>query len=153
MKGICLFIAVSLFACNGNTKESESGDVSDWVDGAIDSADKADNGDSTDAPLPGRTYSNKRFKDVRVQKIGEDRYVIEGKGQIFEANFGWVVEDGHRELKQGFEMTDAGAPAWGKFRFTVEVEKARPNSTLTLVLYESSAKDGSRQYELPIPLE
>ncbi|MEO6488548.1 MAG: Gmad2 immunoglobulin-like domain-containing protein, partial [Ferruginibacter sp.] len=71
----------------------------------------------------------------------------------FEAAFSWVVEDGHEELKKGFHMTDAGAPAWGKFDFTIDVQKKRENSTLTLILFESSAKDGSRQYELPIVLK
>ena len=28
----------------------------------------------------------------------------------------------------------------------------RPNSTLTLILFETSAEDGSRQYELPLVL-
>jgi len=62
------------------------------------------------------------------------------------------VEDGHDELKKGFEMTDAGAPEWGNFIFTINVAKKRPNSTLHLIIFESSAKDGSRQHELPILL-
>ena len=104
-----------------------------------------------EALLP-KTYSNKRFKDVTVQRIGQDTFLVRGQGQIFEANFSWSVEDGHYELKKGFQMTDAGAPAWGKFEFTINVHKKRENSTLTLFLFESSPKDGSRQYELPITL-
>src|SRR4030095_14563843 len=104
-----------------------------------------------DAPLP-TTHSNKRFKDVSVVRIGKDKFLIRGQGQIFEANFSWIVEDGHEELKKGFQMTDAGAPEWGKFDFTINVQKKRDNSTLTLVLFESSPKDGSRQHELPITL-
>ncbi len=104
-------------------------------------------------PLPGtKIYSNERFKEVRVEKTGEHTFLLQGKGQIFEASFSWVVEDGHRELKKGFEMTDAGAPEWGNFRFTVDVQKERANSTLLLILFESSPKDGSRQYELPVVL-
>lgn len=99
-----------------------------------------------------KTYSNKRFKDVTVEKTAENIFVISGKGQIFEANFGWVVEDGHYELKKGFEMTDAGAPEWGNFSFTIEVAKKRENSTLHLILFETSAEDGSRQHELSIML-
>lgn len=106
----------------------------------------------TKPPSSESTYSNQRFKDVTVQKTGEHTFRIKGKGQIFEASFGWVVEDGHNELKQGFEMTDAGAPEWGKFNFTVDVKKQRENSTLTLILFETSAKDGSRQHQLPIKL-
>lgn len=97
-------------------------------------------------------YANARFKDVRVQKLGGYRFEITGRAQIFEASFSWYVEDGHEEIKSGHSMTDAGAPEWGDFSFTVRVKKKRPNSTLHLVLYESSAKDGSRQYELPVLL-
>ena len=101
---------------------------------------------------PTKEYSNARFKEVRLTKTGDHKFRIQGKGQIFEASFSWVVEDGHDELKKGFQMTDAGAPEWGNFDFTLEVEKKRTNSTLTLILFESSPKDGSRQYELPLPL-
>jgi len=102
-----------------------------------------------DTLLP-KIYSNKRFKDVTVERTGKDRFLIRGEGQIFEANFNWIVEDGHEELKRGFQMTDAGAPEWGKFEFEINAPKKRENSTLTLILFESSPKDGSRQYELPI---
>ena len=98
-------------------------------------------------------YTNQRFKDVTVEKLSPGKYRIKGQGQIFEANFGWVVEDGHEELQKGSQMTDAGAPEWGKFDFTIDVQKKREQSTLTLILFEASAKDGSRQYELPIVLE
>lgn len=101
---------------------------------------------------PEKVYSNARFKEVHVEKIGDHKFRIHGKGQIFEASFSWVVEDGHEELKKGFQMTDAGAPEWGNFDFTLDVSKNRPNSTLHLILFESSPKDGSRQFELPLYL-
>ena len=103
-------------------------------------------------PQPAKVYSNQRFKEVRVLNTGQNQFLVQGKGQIFEASFNWIVEDGHEEIKKGYATTDAGAPEWGNFKFNLEVEKKRPNSKLTLVLFESSAKDGSRQYELPIPL-
>jgi len=99
-----------------------------------------------------KVYSNERFRDVTVEKTGDNTFLIEGKGQIFEANFSWVIEDGHEELQKGFTMTDAGAPAWGNFSFTVTAPKKNPNSTLHLIIFESSPKDGSRQYELPLLL-
>jgi len=100
-----------------------------------------------------KTYSNKRFKDVTVQRIGENKFLIRGQGQIFEASFNWTVEDGHEELYKGFQMTEAGAPEWGKFEFTIDAKKKRENSTLILILFESSVRDGSRQYQLPIVLK
>ena len=84
--------------------------------------------------------------------ITQNKFEVNGKAQVFEAAFSWVVEDGHNELKTGHEMTDAGAPAWGNFKFAVDAEKKDEYSTLTLILFEVSAKDGSRQYELAIPL-
>ncbi|HEX8332858.1 MAG TPA: Gmad2 immunoglobulin-like domain-containing protein [Segetibacter sp.] len=106
---------------------------------------------SSRSPL--KVYANKRFKDVTVEKVGTNKFRVKGKGQIFEASFSWVVEDGHNEIKKGHEMTDAGAPEWGNFDFVVEVAKQRSNSTLHLIIFETSAKDGSRQYELHIKLE
>ncbi len=97
-------------------------------------------------------YFNERFREVTVEKVGDNKYRVRGQGQIFEANFSWIIEDGHNELYKGFQMTDAGAPEWGKFDFTIDAQKEEANSTLTLILFEVSAKDGSRQYELPIAL-
>lgn len=100
-----------------------------------------------------KEYSNERFRHVVITKITTDQYRVAGQAQLFEAALSWVVEDGHNELTKGFEMTDAGAPEFGNFNFIVTVQKAQPNSTLHLILFESSAKDGSRQHELAIPLE
>ena len=146
-----VFIIVCLLSCNRNPKNIKTDSVSVPHENRIDSTPIA-NEKQMDS-LPVASYSNERFKEVTVKKVAEHKYIIEGKGQLFEANFGWVVEDGHNELAKGFEMTDAGAPEWGKFKFEVEVEKQRPNSTLMLILFETSAKDGSRQHELPIVLE
>ena len=98
------------------------------------------------------THSNERFRNVEVETIAEKTFRITGEAQVFEATFSWVIEDGHNELKKGHETTSAGAPEWGKFEFTVEAEKQRENSTLHLILFEASAKDGSRQHELPLLL-
>lgn len=97
-------------------------------------------------------FSNTRFKNVYVEKINDTSFRITGKAQVFEAAFSWVVEDGHNELIKGHGMTDAGAPEFGNFSFVVNAKKQRANSTLHLILFEASAKDGSRQHELPVPL-
>ena len=97
-----------------------------------------------------KNYSNERFRNVTVEKVNGDKFRVKGEGQIFEASFNWTVEDGHYELKKGYEITDAGAPEWGKFDFTINVAKNKKNSTLTLIIFEISAEDGSRQHQLPI---
>ncbi|RNB78768.1 sporulation protein [Brevibacillus fluminis] len=97
-------------------------------------------------------YHNDIFKDVTVKKMKADTFEVKGKAKVFEAVLNYSVEDGHNELAKGSATTSAGAPEWGDFSFTLTVKKATPNSTLMLILFESSAKDGSRRMELPIPL-
>jgi hypothetical protein len=97
-------------------------------------------------------FSNDRFRDVSVVRTGDSSFEISGKAQVFEAAYSWVVEDGHNEIKKGFGTTDAGAPAWGNFSFQLTAAKKDSNSLLQLILFEASAKDGSRQHELPIVL-
>lgn len=149
MRCLLLYLLIAFVACNNNELRKTTTKV-DTIKTIPDTLD-VKKAIKPEVPLP-KVYSNKRFKDVTVEKVGQDSFLIRGQGQIFEANFNWVVEDGHEELKKGFQMTDAGAPEWGKFEFTISVHKKRKNSTLTLILFESSPKDGSRQYELPITL-
>ena len=161
IKNVLSFLLFLLFlACNNSerttvTSGREGSTITKQDGTAVNNDTVAAFPDTNHSPstngLP-KTYSNQRFKDVTVEKTGEQTFLIKGKGQIFEANFSWVIEDGHEELQQGHQMTDVGAPEWGNFSFTVNAPKKRPNSTLHLVLFEISAKDGSRQYELPLPL-
>jgi len=79
-------------------------------------------------------------------------FIVEGEARVFEAAFSWTLEDGHAILAEGHEMASAGAPAWGTFRFEVNYEHAQqPN--MMLVLFVHSAKDGSVEQELVIPLK
>ena len=148
MKWIHFLPAFALAACTPGAEKSLPPEPTPTI---VDSVQ--DRGTEAAPAIPAlEVHANERFKDVTVGKVGEHEFLIKGKGQIFEASFNWVVEDGHEELKQGYATTDAGAPEWGSFAFTVDVKKARPNSTLTLILFEASAMDGSRQHELPIVL-
>lgn len=148
-----IIIALCFSACTETRREAESDQDSHSARSPADTSSNVNDEANSKALSADKKYSNTRFKDVTVQKVAANTYSVAGKGQIFEASFGWVVEDGHNELQHGFQMTEAGAPEWGNFRFSIAVEKQRTNSTLTLILYESSPKDGSRQYELPIALE
>ena len=151
MKYRFLLFAIVLSACNdANETTSETMAKNDTVNVQPANIQEVEVEDTTASAPESTVYANERFKEVTVEKTGEHIFQIKGKAQIFEANFSWVVEDGHQELKKGHEMTDAGAPEWGNFKFTVDVKKDRENSTLMLILFESSAKDGSRQHELPV---
>jgi hypothetical protein len=149
MRWTILLSLIILIACKNN--EQKTATVKPDTLKTIPETTQVTKESKPDTLLP-KIYSNKRFKDVTVERTGKDKFLIRGEGQIFEANFNWIVEDGHEELKKGFQMTDAGAPEWGKFEFVINVTKKRENSTLTLILFESSPKDGSRQHELSITL-
>ena len=137
-------------ACDFSSKQNKDNVQSDTMaeipeDGVTTGPEEPDTTSS-------RKYSNERFRNVTVEQVGPHQFRIEGEARIFEGRFGWVVEDGHNELKRGWASANEGAPAWGEFSFTVDVEKERPNSTLHLILFDTSAKDGSREYELPVYL-
>lgn len=151
MKMKLLILIIILFGCNNNDPKSKSIKV-DSLKTTPDSIQVTKKTKPEPVAPVSKTYSNKRFRNVSAEKIGGNKFLVLGQGQIFEANFNWVVEDGHEELYKGFQMTDAGAPEWGNFEFIIDVKKKRENSTLILILFESSAMDGSRQNELPIVL-
>lgn len=91
------------------------------------------------------------FSPISEEEIGPT-FTVEGEARVFEAAFSWVLEDGHNILAEGHEMTDAGAPEWGKFKFDVNFEYAtQPH--MMLILYVSSANDGSPEHQLIIPLK
>ncbi|WP_274653465.1 Gmad2 immunoglobulin-like domain-containing protein [Paenibacillus humicola] len=79
-------------------------------------------------------------------------FTVEGEARVFEAAFSWKLEDGHYILAEGHEMADEGGPAWGHFRFDVSYEKAS-QADMQLILFVYSAKDGSVEHQLVIPLK
>lgn len=138
-------LSAFIISCNSSGDGDNTGDS---ITPAPDNTGILEENDTSEK----KAYSNTRFREVTVDKLNDTTFRIRGEAQIFEASFGWVVEDGHNELKTGFSTADKGAPEWGKFDFTVNARKERENSTLHLVLFETSMKDGSRQHELMVPL-
>lgn len=141
-------LVILLAACN-NRQDSPANDTIPTDTSGLRDTTANKPAEPVDAP---RIYSNNVFRNVTVEKTAPNTFLIKGQARIFEAVYNWVVEDGHNELKNGYGMTDAGAPEWGNFSFTLEVAKQRPNSVPHLILFEVSAKDGSRKDELPVPL-
>lgn len=161
---LILLTGVLLYGCSSSPEEpvDQPGVQEPPVTGTPTPAEP-----STEAPAPtqgpdqnaedpdtetGMAYGNEIFQKVTVRKTAEDAFELKGQAKVFEGVFQYVVEDGHNELAEGTVQTSAGAPEWGDFTHTINVKKAEPNSTLLLVLFEESAKDGSRQHELVIPL-
>jgi hypothetical protein len=141
-----IFVAIILFSlgCN-NTDTNKQVSIDTNQNDQIKSETKEV---ATNLPL-----SNERFKNVTVTKITQDSIFITGKAIVFEAVLNWTLKDGDKEIKSGYQTTSAGAPEWGKFEFGLKIPEKESNSALRLVLFEVSAKDGSRNYELTIPID
>ncbi|MGP4062014.1 BsuPI-related putative proteinase inhibitor [Halobacillus sp. H74] len=95
------------------------------------------------------------FREIEV--TGENgQYVIKGEARVYEGSFLYRVEDGHNvQVEPTVVQVDEGAPAWSTFEIELDIpEEDLPQfGTLTLSLYEESAKDGKETNVNYIPLE
>lgn len=148
MKFASFLLFIFILACNnaddknGNDTASATIDTTNPVFGP-----HAHSHDTVDL------YQNETFKDVMLNKTGETTYNVTGKARVFEAVYHYLVKDGNIVVTDGHGTTDAGAPEFGNFSFTVDVKKKVATEALYLILFEVSAKDGSRINELPVPLQ
>lgn len=78
-------------------------------------------------------------------------FIVSGLARVWEGNIIYEFEDGHFILDEGFTTATVGAPEWGEFEFTIKLDEER-NYSGRVVIYEESAKDGSRLHELLIPV-
>ncbi len=100
------------------------------------------------------SIENSAFRNIVVFG-SKGTYTVVGEARVFEATVQYEVEDGHVIFLEGFETARIGAPDWGVFTIDIHIpEESLPNhGQLTLILFEESAKDGSRLNELSVPLE
>lgn len=76
---------------------------------------------------------------------------IAGFARVFEATFNIEIEDGHNVLARRTVMASAGGPEWGSFDVTLPFD--RPTSPAGSIIFLTySAKDGSRNEELVLPV-
>lgn len=153
MKYLILLLPAFIIACSqGHPGEQHAGDTIDVE--TKKELNKTDSPATKTVAMENQPeiYSNQRFRGVTVTKTDSGSFSIQGQAQVFEANFGWSVQAREKELMSGYVTSDAGAPAWGNFSFPLDIKKELRSSALTLILYESSARDGSRQHQLKIAL-
>jgi hypothetical protein len=79
---------------------------------------------------------------------------VYGKARVFESQFNWrLLDSSKREIDKGSAMTNGSdAGKYGAFQFVIETLK-RPSAELTLEVFDYSAKDGSKQDLVSIPLK
>jgi hypothetical protein len=82
-------------------------------------------------------------------------YTITGEARVFEGVMSYSVSDGHRYLLKQSQQLNEGAPAWSAFTLNIKIPQHElpANGTLTLEIFEYSAKDGSIVNLLIFPLE
>lgn len=97
-------------------------------------------------------YSNSKFRNVRVVEVVTGIFEIKGEARVFEATLNYILRQENEVSDEAFATASKGAPDWGNFSFTVNATIFKPNVPLYLMLFETSAKDGSRQDELSIRL-
>lgn len=97
---------------------------------------------------------NAAFRNIVVSGT-QGTYTVTGEARVFEATYQYEVSDGHHVFMEGFGTASTGGPDWGTFTLEVIIapEDLPTNGTLTLFLFEESAKDGSIINELAVVLE
>lgn len=98
------------------------------------------------------TYSNKVFRNVVVSETGNGYFEINGEANVFEATFYYFLRQNKKESDVEFVTVNTLSSEWGKFNFNFNTNFYKKDIPLYLVIFESSAKDGSRVNELIIKL-
>lgn len=105
--------------------------------------------------IPQKLAENNAFKNIVIS--GENgEYLVTGEARVFEGSFFYRVEDGHDVLIDETIVNELeGAPAWSPFtlKLSLSEDKLPINGTITLLLYEKSANDGSITNEFSKALE
>ena len=78
---------------------------------------------------------------------------VTGTANTFEANFSYELTDTDgRIVDENFVTATSGTGTRGTFDFTTGRSTSRSTESATLIVFESSAKDGSRINVVEIPL-
>ncbi len=153
MKKFLLIILIGI-GCGQQKERSSNTEAAD----TIDTLAKTDNtvvekkADTTNSGIQSLPQFNDRFKDVILTRLSADSARLTGKARIFEATLSYAIYDKGKKVYEGFHTTSAGAPEWGDFDFNIAIPGSAGHSGTYVLLFESSAKDGSPQGVLKFPL-
>ncbi|MBM7554069.1 BsuPI-related putative proteinase inhibitor [Thalassobacillus pellis] len=113
--------------------------------------------EKTESPSEGENTlgDGEAFRNIKVSG-SNGHYTVTGEARVFEGNFMYNVEDGHNLLVDNTTyQVDEGAPAWSEFTINIDLtqEQLPQNGTITLTLFQQSAKTGKPVNVNYIPLE
>lgn len=101
------------------------------------------------------SLENTAFRNIEIS--GEKgHYNVKGEARVFEGVFFYAVEEGHNYLIEETKVeVPQGAPSWESFELNISIpEEDLPiNGTVTLTLYEYSAKDNTTINSYHVKLE
>lgn len=93
--------------------------------------------------------SNNNIKVMQFDKTNGGVHTS-GVARVFEATVNYALETkSGKVLEEGFTTASIGGPKWGKYDF--EVYRI-PNKAYYIVIFTTSARDGSRQNEIKLKL-
>jgi hypothetical protein len=97
---------------------------------------------------------NNAFRNIKASGVN-GKYTVTGEGRVFEAVMSYALTDGHTYLLEKTYQLNEGGPAWSAFTLDIQLatDKLPVNGTLSVELFEYSAKDGSKINIITVPLE
>lgn len=139
-----------------NNEEMNPGNENNSIDDinedeVADTGNSENNDESNDQKIVIENEAFKIFSPAPHDEV-ENTIVVRGLARVFEATVSYELEDGHYVFEQGWVMASGGGPDWGEFEITLNVSNI-PSEYVTLFIYEESAKDGSPQHQIAIPLK
>lgn len=81
----------------------------------------------------------------------KNEIIVRGLARVFEGTIQYQFRDNHSILDEGYTTTSEGTEEWNEFEIIIKVDKSAHRSA-RIILYEESAKDGSKINELTIPV-
>lgn len=134
---------IFISACNSNVGNEYKTKIVD-IDEQLNDVD-----DEPEIVLENEAF---RVYEPAPNREVENEFTVRGQARVFEANVQYEFEDGHFILDEGFVTASEGAPEWGDFEITIRFDELSSDHG-TVILYEESAKDGSRLHKLMIPVK
>ncbi|MBU5594306.1 Gmad2 immunoglobulin-like domain-containing protein [Amphibacillus sp. MSJ-3] len=157
-----IFSLVFITACSENRpevdNESNEGIEEDQEDEGNDQTNPETEENHSDERDQGQNEGeivaeNEAFRIFQPAPNSEldHEFTVIGQARVFEATIQYEFKDGDEIIDKGFVTASQGAPDWGDFEINFQFDELT-NPPATIIIYEESAKDGSRLYELSIPV-
>lgn len=145
---IVLAVILILSACGtGGQQTVDENEQPNQENGAVEAEVPSDDVESNTDSNGDTEVDNENTAFQNIEVSGENgEYVVKGEARVFEGVFYYSVEDGDDYLVEETNVTvNDGAPAWSPFEIKISIpeDQLPSNGTLTLELFEKSAKDNS----------